>query len=377
PYVRRSASLEHRWPLLDEGANALAGVFRLRGDVLREGLELERRAEIDVQTVIERPLREPDGDGRAGGDFPRQLIGGRHQLFRWMDGADDPEPERRLGIDDLAGEDQLARLGHADDARQEVRPAPVWMQAPLDERLGELRGRRGEANVAAEREVHPGARRGAVHRGDDGLGRVAHGEQDPTGQRRHLVDPRPLGATLLHVVHGLHVAARAESLASAGYHDHANVGIAAGAEHGVVEVVAQRAAQGVEALRPVERQRRDGVLHFVDQTLVVGHGPLLYKALNIPRRAHGLLRRRDHAARDAAPRDETDPRCRAAADHGGRHLRAERRHRQGWSFVVVRDAAKRARLGELYREAWGELMKVPYYAGAAKEPRESPAGKML
>ena len=52
-------------------------------------------------------------------------------------------------------------------------------------------------------------------------------------------------------------------------------------------------------------------------------------------------------------------------------------NRQGWSFVVVRDAAKRARLGELYREAWGELMKVPYYAGAAKEPRESPVGKML
>jgi len=52
-------------------------------------------------------------------------------------------------------------------------------------------------------------------------------------------------------------------------------------------------------------------------------------------------------------------------------------NRQGWSFVIVKDAAKRARLGELYREAWGELMKVPYYAGAAKEPADSPAGKML
>jgi nitroreductase len=52
-------------------------------------------------------------------------------------------------------------------------------------------------------------------------------------------------------------------------------------------------------------------------------------------------------------------------------------NRQGWSFVVVRDGAKRARLGELYREAWSELMKMPYYAGAAKEPAESPAGKML
>ena len=52
-------------------------------------------------------------------------------------------------------------------------------------------------------------------------------------------------------------------------------------------------------------------------------------------------------------------------------------NRQNWSFVVVRDPAKRARLGELYREAWGELMKVPYYAGAAKEPADSQAGKML
>jgi len=52
-------------------------------------------------------------------------------------------------------------------------------------------------------------------------------------------------------------------------------------------------------------------------------------------------------------------------------------NRQGWSFLVVRDPAKRARLGELYREAWGEMMKVPFYAGAAKEPPDSPAGKML
>ena len=52
-------------------------------------------------------------------------------------------------------------------------------------------------------------------------------------------------------------------------------------------------------------------------------------------------------------------------------------NRQGWTFLIIRDGAKRARLGELYREAWGELMKVPYYAGAAKEPTDSQAGKML
>ena len=52
-------------------------------------------------------------------------------------------------------------------------------------------------------------------------------------------------------------------------------------------------------------------------------------------------------------------------------------NRQGWSFLIIRDPAKRARLGELYREAWGELMKVPYYRGASAAPPDSPEGKML
>jgi len=52
-------------------------------------------------------------------------------------------------------------------------------------------------------------------------------------------------------------------------------------------------------------------------------------------------------------------------------------NRQGWSFLVVRDAAKRARLGELYRECWAELIKVPYYAAASKEPPDSATVKML
>ena len=52
-------------------------------------------------------------------------------------------------------------------------------------------------------------------------------------------------------------------------------------------------------------------------------------------------------------------------------------NRQGWSFLVVRDAATRARLGELYREAWGELMKTPYYRGVQSAPPDSREGKML
>src|SRR5678816_2233388 len=52
-------------------------------------------------------------------------------------------------------------------------------------------------------------------------------------------------------------------------------------------------------------------------------------------------------------------------------------NRQGWSFLVIRDAATRARLGELYRESWAELMKTPYYRGASTAPADSREGKMV
>jgi nitroreductase len=52
-------------------------------------------------------------------------------------------------------------------------------------------------------------------------------------------------------------------------------------------------------------------------------------------------------------------------------------NRQGWSFLVIRDPATRARLGDLYREAWGELMKVPYYRDAASAPPDSPVAKVV
>lgn len=52
-------------------------------------------------------------------------------------------------------------------------------------------------------------------------------------------------------------------------------------------------------------------------------------------------------------------------------------NRQGWTFLVIRDAATRARIGELYRECFGELMKVPYYRDASAAPPDSPPAKVL
>lgn len=52
-------------------------------------------------------------------------------------------------------------------------------------------------------------------------------------------------------------------------------------------------------------------------------------------------------------------------------------NRQGWRFVVIRDAATRARMGELYRECFAELMKVPYYRDAAAAPPDSPEARVV
>lgn len=52
-------------------------------------------------------------------------------------------------------------------------------------------------------------------------------------------------------------------------------------------------------------------------------------------------------------------------------------NRQGWSFVVVKDAALRARIGALYRQCFDELLKLPYYKDAAAAPPDSPAAKVV
>lgn len=52
-------------------------------------------------------------------------------------------------------------------------------------------------------------------------------------------------------------------------------------------------------------------------------------------------------------------------------------NRQAWGFIVIRDAEVKRRLGELYREGFQELMKVPYYREASAARAESPVGRMI
>ncbi len=75
---------------------------------------------------------------------------------------------------------------------------------------------------------------------------------------------------------------------------------------------------------------------------------------------------------DPIPDDAIDRILRAAsrAPSGG--------NRQSWSFVVIRDAELRAKIGAFYRDAYfNQLLSVPYYRDAAAAPPDSPLAKVL
>src|SRR4030095_14858961 len=160
------------------------------------------------------------------------------------------------------------------DAMRRSQPRARFMPAPAAAPFTAAMMGWGASRMArrpSEGEVRAPAGRRAVHRGDDGLGRLAHGEERPVAARSDLLEDRPLALTRLRLAHGLDVAARAEALARSRHHHHAHLGIGAGPGHRVVKILAERAAEGIETLGTVEGEGRDTVLHFVEQAFV-GHG---------------------------------------------------------------------------------------------------------
>src|SRR5262249_50604795 len=85
-----------------------------------------------------------------------------------------------------------------------------------------------------------------------------------------LLDQRPLALAGLGLAHGLHVAPGTEALARSRDDHHAHVGVGRAPRHRIVEIVAQRAAEGVEPIGAIQREGDDTILHLVEQAFV-GH----------------------------------------------------------------------------------------------------------
>ena len=106
------------------------------------------------------------------------------------DRVDEPERDRRRGVDGLGAEHELERLLDADQPRHALRPARARNDAERDLGHSEARSRRRNAVVTGQCDLDAAAEHGAVHRCDDRdrraprCGRKAHGRLLPAAAPR-------------------------------------------------------------------------------------------------------------------------------------------------------------------------------------------------
>ena len=100
------------------------------------------------------------------------------QALRRSEPVDQADPQRLLGVDEVAGEQQLQRLGGADNPRQVVGAAVTGRQPDLDVALRHPRRRRHDAQIAHQRHVETRTDGHPVDRGDDRLVEICERQRD-------------------------------------------------------------------------------------------------------------------------------------------------------------------------------------------------------
>ena len=197
----------------------------------------------------------------AGG----QQVGGRH------DAVDQADAVGMLGIDPLAGQDDLHRMTEPHDLRQSDQAAVAGVEAPLRVLQGELGVRRAEAQVAGEREFKPAGNRVAVDRRQNRLVdvEVAGDAAEAGAVGEVLAKFRRGGLREIHRV-GLEIGAGAKGL-RAGTGDHRDPCLVVG-----VEVAPDRhqfiiggEVQRIHPLRAVDGDQSDVLMAGIEN---VGHG---------------------------------------------------------------------------------------------------------
>ena len=87
------------------------------------------------------------------------------------DVVDEPDPQRFVGVDEVAGDRQLGRLAHAHGTRQQRGEPPRGDDVEPRVRVGEARPLRRHDERAAQRELERAGDARAVDRAHDGRGR--------------------------------------------------------------------------------------------------------------------------------------------------------------------------------------------------------------
>ena len=164
--------------------------------------------------------------------------------------ADDAERQGGVGIDDPAGQAQLAR-----HRRGQRRPrGGVGRRDPASQlREAERRGLRGDAQVAEQRQREPARHRGPLTAASSGRA------QRRTASNAATLDSTRRSRCVAVAAELAHVHARAEGGSGAREDDRANAGVIREPRQRVGDLLAQLDGQRVAALGAPEGHERHGV----------------------------------------------------------------------------------------------------------------------
>ena len=253
---------------------AAAGEERIEGGVQirpadRCDVELGRcglAREQELHRRAKRGLRQPDSLLGEVEDPLAHL--GRRLLERpgRNDACDEPDLGRLLRIDSRREIENLLGAAQADHEGEELRRSPPVAAADLRPVEEEVRGLVGEHEVGEESHLRTAADAGSVDREDD---RLPEADDDVRDADHPLEEVRPPGRLAREDGLGhLDVAARAERTPGAAHDHHADRLVGTGFPQRLQELVVRLHAEGVELLRPVERDRRDAAVGAVLDVLV-------------------------------------------------------------------------------------------------------------
>jgi len=138
-------------------------------------------AQVDPLRLPDQPPDHRDLHRRGGRDPAGEVVRDVEYVRVGDDAVDHPEPQRLLGIHEIAGHQQFHGLRRPHDTGEQPGAAVSGHQPDLDVALRQHRRLAGDPHVAQQGHVKPGAHRGTAHGRDDRLVDVFESE-------RHAMD---------------------------------------------------------------------------------------------------------------------------------------------------------------------------------------------
>ncbi len=235
------------------------------------------------------PHHLPDQRHRHRRGVVDDLLGDRpcsgQQLVRRHHLADEPAFQRLVGREHAARIRPLQRLRDADQARQEPARRRLRHDAAAREHEAEARIGRGDADVHRQLHGHADADGRPVHRGDHGFQALEDAQGDAPAAVAHEVvgvihravrlgrrRAAARGAVERVAARG-EVGARAKAAPCAGDDDGADAVVLVGPIERVDQLRLHRAGEGVELVRPVQRDGEDVVGNVIENGFI-GHARL-------------------------------------------------------------------------------------------------------